>query len=83
MHNYTGPRDLSDPDGFLRFRQYDSIVCSELGRSLPMVGCEGGTQIGPGVDEQKQADMMLSAWDYMATEAEPVHVRVHLLDHRQ
>ncbi|MHB0877382.1 MAG: hypothetical protein ACYC5O_15200 [Anaerolineae bacterium] len=71
VHNYTGPRDLSDPDGFLRFRQYDAIVRSELGRSLPMVGCEGGTQIGPGVDEQKQADMMLSAWDYMQTQSEP------------
>lgn len=43
VHNYHGLRPLDDPDGFLLFRNYDEIVRSHLGRSLPMVGTEGGS----------------------------------------
>lgn len=65
MHNYTGPRPLSDPDGFARFRQYDSIIRSVLGRSLPIVGTEGGTHITEHVSEQQQIDMVTGAYKYM------------------
>ncbi|MGI6208369.1 MAG: hypothetical protein ACOYEW_09140 [Anaerolineae bacterium] len=71
VHNYTGPRTLSDPDGFLRFRQYDEIVRAKLGRSLPMVGTEGGTHVSPHVDEEAQVQMVLGAYDYMAKQPEP------------
>ncbi|MGQ9552817.1 MAG: hypothetical protein ACUVWR_01770 [Anaerolineae bacterium] len=71
VHNYTGPRPISDPDGFLRFRQYDAIIREKLGRSLPMIGTEGGTHIGPGVDEHQQVDMVLDAYQYMARHPDP------------
>lgn len=65
MHNYTGPRPLNDPDGFARFRQYDSIIRSVLGRSLPIIGTEGGTHITEHVSEQRQIEMVTGAYDYM------------------
>lgn len=65
MHNYTGPRSLDDPDGFLRFQQYDDILQEELGRQLPIIGTEGGTHVSPYVTEQQQVDMMLGAYEYM------------------
>lgn len=71
VHNYTGPRPLSDPDGFLRFRQYDEIIRAKLGRSLPMVGTEGGTHVSTHVDEAAQVQMVLGAYEYMAREREP------------
>ncbi len=65
MHNYTGPRSLDDPDGFLRFQQYDDILQESLGRQLPIIGTEGGTHVSPYVTEQQQIDMMLGAYEYM------------------
>ncbi len=65
-HNYAGERSLSDPDGFLRFRQYDAIIRSILGRSMPIVGTEGGSYtVGP-VDQTRQIDQVLGAYRYMA-----------------
>jgi hypothetical protein len=46
LHNYAGnapPRVDQDVDGFLRFRSYDAIVREKLGRSIPIVGTEGGS----------------------------------------
>jgi hypothetical protein len=46
LHNYAGnapPEVGKDVDGFLRFRSYDAIVREKLGRSLPIVGTEGGS----------------------------------------
>lgn len=43
VHNYHGTRPYDDPGGFLLFREYDKIVQAHLGRSLPMVGTEGGS----------------------------------------
>lgn len=64
-HNYAGERPLSDPDGFLRFRQYDAIIRSILGRSMPIIGTEGGSYtIGP-VDQAKQTEQVLGAYRYM------------------
>lgn len=65
MHNYTGPRPLNDPDGFMRFKQYDTIIRSALGRSLPIIGTEGGTHITEQVSEQKQIEMVTGAYNYM------------------
>jgi hypothetical protein len=42
-HNYHGTRPYNDPGGFLLFREYDKIVQAHLGRSLPIVGTEGGS----------------------------------------
>lgn len=42
-HNYHGLRPYDDPNGFLLFRRYDEIVRSHLGRSLPIIGTEGGS----------------------------------------
>ena len=71
VHNYTGPRPVSDPDGFLRFRQYDAIIRQRLGHSLPMVGTEGGTHVGPGVDESRQVQTVLDSYRYMEQSPEP------------
>jgi hypothetical protein len=65
MHNYTGPRPLNDPDGFLRFQQYNQIIESTLGRSIPIIGTEGGTHISPHVTEAQQIDMVTNAYKYM------------------
>ncbi|MCP4362527.1 MAG: hypothetical protein GY796_31360 [Chloroflexi bacterium] len=43
VHNYHGTRPYDDPGGFLLFREYDKIVQAHLGRSLPILGTEGGS----------------------------------------
>jgi hypothetical protein len=65
MHDYTGPRPLNDPDGFMRFKQYESIIQTTLGRPLPIIGTEGGTHITQQVSEQKQVEMVTGAYNYM------------------
>jgi len=65
MHNYTGPRPLSDPDGFLRFKQYNNIIQQTLGRQVPIIGTEGGTHISPLVSTEKQINMVTGAYKYM------------------
>lgn len=42
-HNYHGTRPYNDPGGFLLFREYDKIIKAHLGRSLPIIGTEGGS----------------------------------------
>ncbi len=66
MHNYTGPRPLNDPDGFLRFKQYNAIIEQALGRSLPIIGTEGGTHVTAQVSPEKQIQMVTGAYKYMA-----------------
>lgn len=52
-HNYHGTRPYNDPGGFLLFREYDKIVQAHLGRSLPIIGTEGGSyHPDPNVDRQ-------------------------------
>jgi len=65
IHNYTGPRPLDDPNGFLRFRQYNRIMRDELGRSLPIIGTEGGTHVSSQVSENQQTKMVVGAYNYM------------------
>ena len=59
VHNYHGTRPLDDPDGFLLFRNYDAIVRANIGRSLPMVGTEGGSY-----STDKAVETSLIAWQY-------------------
>ncbi len=65
MHNYTGPRPLNDPNGFLRFKQYNDIIRQTLGRPLPIIGTEGGTHISPLVSTEQQINMVTGAYKYM------------------
>ncbi len=43
IHNYQGLRAYDDPGGFLLYRKYDEIVRNNIGRSLPIIGTEGGS----------------------------------------
>ena len=64
LHNYHGLRPLDDPGGFLMFREYDKIVQEELGRSLPIIGTEGGSYAeNPGVE----TDLLAWQYGYMKT----------------
>ena len=67
VHNYHGLRAYDDPDGFLLFRKYDEIVRSHLGRSLPMIGTEGGSY-SPDPNVEKQ--FIIFEYSYMRN-AEP------------
>ncbi|MEZ4511993.1 MAG: hypothetical protein R3C62_08960 [Chloroflexota bacterium] len=68
VHNYHGLRPFDDPDGFLLFRQYDSIVQSHLGRSLPIIGTEAGSY-NPD-NRAQETELIRYQYGYMAT-AEP------------
>lgn len=75
MHNYTFNRPIGyqdDSNGFLKFRWYDQVVRDELGRSLPIIGTEGGPRLGdsvdpryPAVDEQRRDDLVTAAFQYL------------------
>lgn len=67
IHNYHGTRAYDDPGGFLLFRRYDEIVRSHLGRSMPMVGTEGGSY---SPDPQVAKNLLVYQYTYMR-EAEP------------
>ncbi len=43
LHNYHGVRAKDDIGGFLMFREYNRITRSTIGRSLPIIGTEGGS----------------------------------------
>ncbi|MDJ0754100.1 MAG: hypothetical protein QNJ45_11315 [Ardenticatenaceae bacterium] len=59
LHNYHGLRPKDDLGGFLMFREYDRIVQQELGRSLPIIGTEGGSY-----HEDPQVVIDLLSWQY-------------------
>ncbi len=75
LHNYTLNRPLdhtADSNGFLKFKWYDDIVRQKLGRSLPIIGTEGGSHIGshndkslPPTTAEDQLQMVVGAYDYM------------------
>jgi hypothetical protein len=67
VHNYHGVRAYDDPDGFLLFRKYDEIVQSHLGRSLPMIGTEGGSY---STDRNVEVELIRYQYTYMR-HAEP------------
>jgi hypothetical protein len=67
VHNYHGTRPYDDPNGFLLFRKYDEIVNSHLGRSLPMIGTEGGSY---SPDHNVETEFIRYQYTYMRN-AEP------------
>ena len=65
LHNYTQGKPLqSDLNGFMKFRWYDEVIRAKLGRSLPIIGTEGGTTNG-------NRDVDVSAMRYMEGHHEP------------
>lgn len=69
LHNYHGLRPQDDPDGFWMYRRYDRIVRDVLGRSLPIIGTEGGSY-SPDTAVQTQQ----LSWQYRAMQtAEPYY----------
>lgn len=67
VHNYHGVRAYDDPDGFLLFRKYNEIVESNIGRSLPMIGTEGGSY---SADRNVELELIRYQYTYMR-DAEP------------
>ncbi len=75
MHNYTFNRPINyqaDSNGFLKFRWYDQTVRAQLGRSLPIIGTEGGPRMGdnldsayPTVDEARRDQLALDSFAYL------------------
>ena len=43
LHNYHGVRAKDDLGGFLMFREYNRVTRATIGRSLPIIGTEGGS----------------------------------------
>jgi hypothetical protein len=82
LHNYTFNHPIEyaqDSNGFLKFRWYDEVARAVLGRSIPIIGTEGGTFVGahedktfPPVDERRQVQMVTDAYRYMRR-AEPYY----------
>ncbi len=62
VHNYHGLRPYDDPEGFFLYRHYDAIVQSHLGRSLPMIGTEGGSYSS---DPQVEKQFLTFQYSYM------------------
>ncbi len=70
-HNYMGEKPLSNSDGLLRVQQYDSILNKELGRSMPIIGTEGGSFVIGLVTEADQTSLVTSAMQYMKDSRQP------------
>ena len=70
-HNYMGDRTLENPNGLLRVKRYDDIVRGTLGRSLPIIGTEGGSYETETVTGTRQAELVTDAMRYMRDEREP------------
>jgi hypothetical protein len=76
LHNYSFNRPIDyvgDQHSFLSFRLYHQIIARRLGRPLPMISTEGGTQIGvafdpafPPVSPARQVELVMDAYCYMA-----------------
>lgn len=69
LHNYHGVRALDDLGGFLMFREYDRIVRESIGRSLPIIGTEGGSYSS---NPKQVIDLVRYQYTYMR-EAEPYY----------
>ena len=72
LHNYHGTRPLDDLGGFLMFREYDRIVQEEIGRSLPIIGTEGGSYSD---NPQVVVDLVRAQYTYMR-DAEPYYFAI-------
>lgn len=81
MHNYMFNRPVDyerDSNGFAKYRWYDQIVREVLGRSLPIIGTEGGAHVGahndgslPPLSEDEMVQRMLDAYARTGSGAEP------------
>ena len=69
LHNYHGTRPIDDLGGFLMFRVYNEIVVEEVGRSLPIIGTEGGSY---SENEQHVTSLLAYQYTYMR-DAEPYY----------
>lgn len=85
LHNYnmwgrdpiTTPMTRKDSHCFQKFRIYDEVVRAKIGRSLPILGTEGGTRLGirsdnpytDTHDENVVADHTVRSFRYMMDEA--------------
>ena len=67
VHNYHGVRSLADEEGFKLFRRYDEIIRNQLGRSIPMIGTEGGSY---SANDLVEKDLIMFQYMYMR-QAEP------------
>lgn len=75
VHNYAFNRPINyvgDTHSFLGFRLYHEIIARRLQRPLPMLGTEGGAQIGvafdpayPPVTPDRQVALVMDGFDYM------------------
>ena len=75
MHNYTFNRPINyqaDSNGFLKFRWYNQVVQSTLGKSLPIIGTEGGPRMGdrldssyPAVDQARRDQLVQDSLAYL------------------
>lgn len=69
VHNYHGTRPYDDPGGFLQFRTYDEIVRNLVGRSMPILGTEGGSYHP---DHNVETELLRYQYNYMrSAEREP------------
>jgi hypothetical protein len=84
LHNYSFNRPIDyvgDQHSYLSFRLYDALIRQRLGRSLPMIGTEGGTRIGvafdpayPPVGPDRHVQLVLDAYRYLnRPEREPYY----------
>jgi hypothetical protein len=66
IHNYQGDRNVSDTEGFARFKVYSDIVRQKLGRDLPEIGTEGGSFVANPAGEPQRIERVVDAYRYMA-----------------
>ena len=69
VHNYTGDHPIADTGdgwGFYRYRRYADLMRQELGRTLPLIGTEGGTHAGGSISVARQAEMVRDAYRAMS-----------------
>ncbi len=87
-HNYAhnGPTRVDDADSangsaFFRFRVYEDVLRSALGREMPVLGTEGGAYVGdqqeatrPANDEARAVTAIQDVYRYMRDERAPWHL---------
>jgi hypothetical protein len=71
MHNYAAGQDINDQSGFARFREYAAVMERTLGRTLPIIGTEGGVYVTKDVPESRQVQLVTDSYRYMARQREP------------
>ena len=72
MHNYAAGQDVNDKSGFARFKEYAAVMERTLGRTLPIIGTEGGVYITKDVPESRQVQLVTDSYKYMARQREAV-----------